>query len=289
MTAPLLLLTLAAAASQTPPSPPSFAASVEAVYLDVFVVRDGLPVAGLTAANFEVRDQGVVQHVRIAQHEELTLVAVLVFDASASVSGERMTSLQAAGRALIAGLRPQDEAALVTFSHELGVMVPQGNHREGVRRALDSLTGAGATSLWDGLYAGLKLTRSRGRALVVLFTDGEDNLSWLTPEQVQRVAEESNAVLHVVSLADPPGMQERPGRRALRRISDATGGRLWTAGASSDLEATFLRILSEMQSSYLLTYEPTGEGGEGWHRLQVKLEGNRGKVRTRSGYFVPPR
>ena len=80
-----------------------------------------------------------------------------------------------------------------------------------------------------------------------------------------------------------------PRRLVHGRIADATGGKVWEASSSKDLQATFLSILSEMQSAYLLTYEPTGVKREGWHRIEVKVKNGRGKVRTRSGYFVPPR
>jgi Ca-activated chloride channel homolog len=282
-----LLVLASTAAAQTPP-PPSFEVSVENVYLDVFVVRDGASVPGLQPSDFEVRDQGVRQDVRLAQHEDLPLTVVLVFDASASLRGQKLAHLQGASRALLAGLRERDEAALVGFSHQLSVLVPQGAHHSAVRQAIDSLTAGGASAVWDGLYTGLKLPRARGRALVVLFTDGEDNMSWLSAAQVQLVAEESNAIVHVVTIAEPLSYAEPLSRKPLRRVADATGGKLWIAGASSDLERTFLRILSEMQSAYLLTYEPTGVKAEGWHRIEVKVKGGRGKVRTRSGYFVPP-
>jgi VWFA-related protein len=283
-----LAMLACAAAAQSPP-PPTFEVSVENVYLDVFVVRDGVAVPSLQASDFEVRDQGVRQQVRLAQHEDLPLTAVLVFDASSSLHGERLKNLQAASRALLAGLRDRDEVALVGFSHELSVMVPQGAHRETVRQAIDAITAGGATALWDGLYTGLKLPRARGRSLVVLFTDGDENMSWLSAEQVHRVAEESNAIVHVVTIATPAGMMDPSGRKPLQRIADATGGKLWTAGTSKDLEGTFLRILAEMQSAYLLTYEPTGVTAGGWHRIEVKVKGGRGSVRTRRGYFVPPR
>ncbi len=298
-----------------PPPPvsqdvPTFTTTVEAVYVDVFVTRDGRPVTGLCAGDFEVRDNGVKQEVTLAHLEEIPIVAVLVFDASASVAGARLEDLRGAGRALLCGLRPQDEAALVTFSHELRVVVPQTGDRAAVERGLDSLDPRGETALWDGLFAGLKLPVSRGRAMVVLFTDGQDNVSWLTREQVHRVAEESEALVYVVAIAPPPveappagglrGMplrEEHPGfrvdaqaggLRALSRLAEATGGRLWPAGSSAQLGRTFVRILAEMRSRYLLSYGPTGIAREGWHRLEVKVKGYRGTVRSRRGYFVAP-
>ena len=44
-----------------------------------------------------------------------------------------------------------------------------------------------------------------------------------------------------------------------------------------------------MRSRYLLSYGPTGIAREGWHRLEVKVKGHRGTVRSRSGYLVAPR
>jgi len=286
-----------------PQNVPTFTTTVEAVYVDVFVTREGRPVAGLAAGDFEVRDNGVKQEVTLAHLEEVPIVAVLVFDVSSSVAGARLEDLRAPGRALLAGLRPQDEAALVTFSHELRVVVPQAGDRSAVEHGLDGLDPKGDTALWDGLYAGLKLPVSRGRPVVVLFTDGQDNVSWLTRDQVQRVAEESEALVYVVGIAPPP--EERPpagmrgvlveprgpevsALRPLSRLAEATGGCLWPADSSAQLGRTFLRILAEMRSRYLLSYGPTGVAREGWHRLEVRVKGHRGTVRSRSGYFVAP-
>jgi VWFA-related protein len=282
---------------------PTFTASVEAVYVDVFVTRDGRPVTGLTAADFEVRDNGVKQDVTLASLDEVPIVAVMVFDASASLAGARLDDLRTAGRALLAGLRAQDQAMLVTFSHELRIAVPTGADRSTLERALDALVPRGHTALWDALYAGLKLPVAQGRPLVVLFTDGRDDLSWLTPEQVLDVARESNALVHVVAIVPQaeqvivPGASgsfrtellpvEPPRLRALRAVAEATGGRLWSASASAQLGPTFVGVLAEMQSRYLLSYAPTGVGRAGWHRLAVKLKGHKATVRSRSAYFVP--
>jgi VWFA-related protein len=307
----LLLLAPAPLAAQPVPT---FTASVEAVYVDAFVTRDGEPVRGLAAADFEVRDNGVKQKVTLASLEEVPIVAVLAFDASGSVAGRSVDDLRAGGRALLAGLRSQDQAALIAFSDELRVVVPQEGDRSAVARALDDLRPRGVTGLWDGLYAGLKLPVSRGRPMVVLFTDGQDNVSWLTREQVHRVAEESDAVVYVVAIVTDPDEQRPlgvPGAmptvvsvpslsrarsmevsalRGLRELAEATGGRLWPASSTAQLKPTFLRILTEMRERYLLSYEPEGVKREGRHRLDVKVKGHRGAaVRSRPGYFVAPR
>jgi VWFA-related protein len=298
-TAAALLLTAPLATQQVP----TFTTSVDVVYVDAFVTRDGRAVAGLVAGDFDVRDNGVRQDVTLVSVNNVPIAAVMVFDVSASVAGARLDDLRAAGRALLAGLRPQDQAALVTFSHEVHVAVPLGRDRSTVRRAVDGLTAGGQTALWDGLYVGLKTAEGAGRPMVVLFTDGLDDLSWLSAEQVSKVARESEALIHVVAITRPAvesatedltalrhveqSAVQSVQLRRVREIAELTGGRLWPADASAQLEPTFLSILAEMQSWYLLSFKPMGVPREGWHRLSVKLSGRKGTVRSRIGYFVP--
>ena len=74
--------------------------------------------------------------------------------------------------------------------------------RTGVRTALARLRPTGATAVFDALYVALVLSDAHGRALVVLFTDGEDNTSILGERQLRSVAERSNAIVHVVGLRE---------------------------------------------------------------------------------------
>jgi hypothetical protein len=61
-------------------------------------------------------------------------------------------------------------------------------------------------------------------------------------------------------------------------------GRLWYADTDSNLRNEFLKVLTEIQSRYLLTYYPDGVADEGWHELDVRLKGRKGDIHTRRGY-----
>ena len=110
MKAPFLafLAVLSGAASQVaqPPTPPKvhspevFGVQVDSVYVDAFVSQRRDPVVGLTAADFELKDNGVVQKIDLVSAEALPLTAVLVFDSSNSLAGERLAALQASGVAV---------------------------------------------------------------------------------------------------------------------------------------------------------------------------------------------
>ena len=105
----------AAAAGQQP----TFSSRLEAVRVDVLVTEHGRHVTGLSAADFEVVDNGVRQRLDLVSFETLPLDVVLVFDLSASVRGERLEQLQAAAKAVLGGLTARDQAALLTFNHRV--------------------------------------------------------------------------------------------------------------------------------------------------------------------------
>jgi VWFA-related protein len=300
-TAAMLLAVAGGAAAQAPP-PPVFGARVETVHVDVFVSRGGQPVLGLGASNFELKDNGVVQAVELAATDSLPLLAVLAFDTSESVAGEKLAALQAAGLAFLDGLKPGDEAALLAFRQEIEWLQAPSRDRALVKRRLDGLRPRGATAVRDGLYAALTLPVSGARMLVVLFSDGEDNVSWLDERQVRAAAERSNALVHVVAWRPPapwqspdsirqgaPVLLEPEHLRSLREVAEVTGGRLWEAESPERLRGAFAAIAQAMGHRYVLRYEPRGVSRTGHHRIELRLRGARGEVRARRGYWVGAR
>jgi VWFA-related protein len=280
-----LALALAAAASTQAPARPTFATGVEAVYVDVFVTDGDRPVVGLSAADFELRDDGQRQAVELVAVESLPLSTFLVLDASDSVRGEKLTQLQAAVRALLHGLRPADETALLTFDHEVRIPVALTRDAQRLETAVDSVRSGGTTALFDALYAGTMLASGPGRSMLVLFTDGEDNMSWLDAAQVRRVLEESNVLVQAVGWRRLP---ETPHARLLQQLAEVTGGRFWPAASPEKLADAFLAILEAMKTRYVLRFEPEHGRREGMHELQVKVVRRTGKVQCRKAYFVEP-
>src|SRR6185295_13314725 len=104
------------------------------------------------------------QEVELLTADTRPLQAVLVFDTSSSVAGEKLTALRSAGEAFLDGLRPADEAALVTFSEEITWAAPPTADKRAVRDALARLHPEGATAVFDALFAALTLADPRGRS-----------------------------------------------------------------------------------------------------------------------------
>jgi VWFA-related protein len=279
MTALLAATLLAAAAAQ---APPVFRAEVGVVRVEVLVTRGGSPVGGLTAADFELRDDGIVQDLEPILAEQTPVDAVLVLDASGSVSGPKLDSLQAAAGAFLDGLRSGEHAALLAFNHEVRLLQPLTTDLAGVRRALDRVSPRGNTALIDAVYAALRL-RELGdrRAAVVVFSDGIDNLSWLSASDVVGAAGRSNAIVYGVAVR----VKDDPKEPFLGDVARATGGRVFEASSDRDLRARFLDVLADIRSRYVLRYVPRTPDSAGWHGLEVRLRNGKGDVLARPGYW----
>lgn len=277
-----------------------FEVEVKTVYLDVFVTQEGEPVKGLAAEDFEVLDNGVRQQVRLLDHSNLPLATMLLLDVSGSVEGSKLEQLRAAAHAFVEGLDPEDEVGLLTFTRRMQLRMEPSSNFTALHRVLLEPTEQGNTSLHDALYTGLKLVEARGgRPLVVLFTDGLDNMSWLDELEVLNVLKESDVVVYAVAVEPGMGVSVRRGGRSIRgrvlleakeylnSVTGLTGGRVFHIDPGANFTEIFLRVLREMESRYLLSYEPTGVPQEGWHELKVNLEVNEADgIRARPGYLV---
>jgi VWFA-related protein len=289
-----LALAVAATAAQ---QAPAFTAATEAVVVDVLVTRAGAPVAGLTAADFTVRDAGVPQTVTLAAVDAMPVRLLLALDSSASVRGEALDFLKGAAKAAVDSLRPADEAALLSFAHNLALAGPWTSNRAELAASIDAVAARGSTALADAAFGAIGLAPRLGtRTLVLLFTDGSDTASWLAPDQVLQAARRSESVIYGVTVgaaAGPPAPEQLETWIAsepslyrgalLPLLARQSGGEVVRAADMNALRETFVSIVARFNQRYVLTYSPAGVPAGGWHPIDVEVRGG-GDVVARRGY-----
>lgn len=271
----------------------TFRSGVDLVRVDVLVTDRGKPVRGLTVADFEVRDNGRVQRIDALFGERAPIDLTLAFDVSASLEGEALDYLKRASLAVLDRLEDGDRVGLVTFSHRVELQRRGPSAPPEVRADIVALRASGSTSLLDAVYCALALAEPGARRpLLLLFSDGRDNRSWLSPEAVIQVARETDTVIYAVAFKAPwrssevigPVIASEPDRKLLGALTGSTGGRLSVESNARNLPALFERILAEMRDRYVLTYYPRDVPRDGWHELSVRLRGKAGSVVARPGY-----
>ena len=272
--------------------------------VDVLVVDGRRPVAGLTADDFELRDDGVVQTLDAVAIADVPISMMVALDVSQSVRGDTLNQLKKGVDAALAALEPRDRAALLTFASDVRLRQDWTARVDSVRASVSELNAAGGTSLWDAAFTALTLhdPTPTVRSLVLVFSDGEDTSSWLPRGSVVDKARRTDAVVYSVEMTaggDPDrrlhyrsGIELAESDRAawvaspfLKELADATGGDTYRTTNAGDLRSAFARILTEFRTRYLLTYSPQGVEKSGWHPIDVKLKNKKGKVTARRGYL----
>lgn len=284
---------------------PRFRSTSDAVRVDVLVRDRNRPVTGLEAADFELRDSGVLQTIEAVAIEDVPVSLLLALDTSSSVE-TRLGELKLAARAALGALGADDLAALLTFSDTVTQSTPLTPDRDAVRTAIEKMKASGPTSLRDAVFTATALReRAAGRVVLLVFTDGVDTMSWLPPNAVLDAAVRSDMVIYAVSTADALYHPDRKtaakyaGTAAklfrdepelfphgfIVELTERTGGSVLFVQEGIQLAPAFAGIVSEFKSRYLLTYSPRNVPAGGWHPIEVKLKNRRADVSARRGYW----
>jgi von Willebrand factor type A domain-containing protein len=289
LAAVLTIASLAAAPGQT------FRTGADGVTVNVSVRDRSQPIAGLTAADFELLDNGVAQRITSVALGSVPVDLTVVLDTSGSVSGPAFAQLTEDVKKISGMLEAEDRLRLLTFGstvRETQALRAQA----GGPPALDAVP-SGATSFFHAIVAALLPEASPGRPhLVVVLSDGADNVSLLDAKDVDAVARRSDAVLYLVLKGDPsrvsightgwvPFTETADGtsRKPLRATAEATGGRLLVEKGSDSIAESFKRVLDEFRSSYVLYFSPASRE-RGWHELTVRVRSGNYTIRARKGY-----
>ena len=275
----------------------TFRAGTTLVTVDVSVHKGNNAVAGLTAADFLLTDNGVPQTVESVSVDAMPVNLTLLLDTSGSVAG-MIESLKDQIREAAAILRDDDQIRLLIFAGDAAQVFPMQSPRADLR--LEAVRADGGTSLYDALALGLIRKRPPDRGeLVVAFTDGIDTTSAMGVNRLKDVARRSEAVLHAFIVRSPelvrlcaPGpsnpnaMPWLCDQSGLEDIAKATGGRLYTLLPRRHVPEGLRRALEDFRTSYTLRYRPHGVTPAGWHDIAVRIARTDGRyaVRARRGY-----
>lgn len=271
-----------------------FRGAVDLVRLDALAYDGGKPITGLTADDFEVRDNGVlVKGLELTHTDDRVSVAVAL-DISGSVFKDYMEEMLTATEELVAALRPDDTAWLMTFASHLDLRAGPVSDRETLRRSLAGLLPGGGTSMWDAMFGAIALAGNRtARSLALVFTDGEDSTSWANEDRMLDTIRRSDVVFSVIRPrhAVPPMGSPVSAFLPLERAAIASGGVILKTERGHKLDQQFVNLLNEFRQGYVLSYSATGIPArkDGWHDVEVRLKNRKGRVRVRPGYFEPGR
>jgi VWFA-related protein len=190
------------------PQGQTFRTTTDVVTVDVSVRVDGRSVPGLTAADFELLDNGVRQRIDVAQTAAVPVDLTIVAD----LSGNRFrpwnvrvdmpavaAAVESDVREIATLLRPDDRVRVLgvdTYAHQIAPL-QTANRLPAIR----TVAAGGMAALHDAIVAALVQPVEPGRRhIVVAQTKGTDTISAVDAAGVRDVAARSDALLHIVAM-----------------------------------------------------------------------------------------
>jgi Ca-activated chloride channel family protein len=255
-------------------------------------------VTGLEQQNFEVFDDKVAQKIVAFSTEDAPISVGLIFDSSGSMSDKIEKSKQAAMQ-FFKTSNPQDEFMLINFNERPNLISGFTSKFENLQDRMLFVKAGGKTALLDAIYLGLSEMKkaTTNRKAVLLISDGGDNHSRYTENDIKRAVKESDVQIYCVGVFEPLASRARTpeeagGPNLLSELADVSGGRLFSVEDPGELPDIAEKISIELRNQYVIGYKPSNLVRDGrWRRIKVKLNPPRGlpplQVYARTGYYAP--
>lgn len=264
----------------------------------------GRMVNGLRKESFAVYEDGVAQKLSVFSQADIPVTVGIVIDDSGSMRDKR-EAVNAAALTFVKTSNPHDQTFVVNFNDNYYLDTPgdfAGNIEE-LKSALDKIDSRGGTAMRDALYASLDHMKlaSRDKKVLLVITDGEDNGSRYTLEELVSYLQKGTTLVYTIGIlgeTEPGGLFKvrgggpRRARKVLEQLAQVSGGQAYFPKTLQEVESVCVQIAKDIRNQYTLAYYPSNTRKDGTFR-SVRIEakpprgGDRLTIRARPGYFAP--
>jgi VWFA-related protein len=271
----------------------------------VVKTKDGQAQEGLTKDDFVLKQDGKEVPIHyFSRGSEVPLSFALMVDTSGSQEtfiGDESLASDVFFQTMLG--RQEDRAMLVQFDTTVLQLKSMTNSASALHFALSRMSQRAATKggtlLYDAVYAVAKdaLAKVTGRKAMVILSDGGDVGSRRSLveaiEQAQRADVQVYSILYSMfkglsgSNSGLP-LQADPGLQALEKLSESTGGHVFTVSRTMSLRDIFAQIADDLRLQYELGYQPPPDTRpNSYHKLELKAKDKKLTVQARKGFFQP--
>ena len=288
---------LQAPSSSSVQGQPLFTSFTDLVVLHVMVTdKKGAYVSDLPQEAFGIVEDGRPQAISMFSGEDAPATVGLLIDGSGSMQPVRDLVIAATG-AFAESSNPEDELFALAFNENVRAALPPATPftsdaatlRAALTRTVES---RGKTALHDAVARGLEyVTQGKyDRRILIVISDGGDNASSTTFEDVVARTRASNTLVFTIGLFDPVLRDANPKR--LREIAEPSGGEAFTPSGATDVAKVLQHIAHDIRHTYTIGYVPNATRDGAFHRIRVVVKSPDGRplvVRTRTGYLAARR
>jgi Ca-activated chloride channel family protein len=288
----LAIATVTAAAAQQ-----TFRTAVDLIHFAVVVTdKQGSPITGLTADDFEIKEAGKPQTIKFFAAGDPTAAPPLHLAFLLDTSGSMEEDLKDVRTAAIKFLNAMDRAediTLVDFDTEVRMARYAGHDYARLIERIRERKADGMTALYDALGVYLSGTADMtGQKVLIMYTDGGDTRSTLTINEVHDLLRASDVTVYAVGYLEHQMSSGRMNQRMeLTRFAAMTGGLALFPTSLKEVDKMYEKIQREIEARYSLGYTSTDDRSDGsWRNVEIRLKRTDlkgARLRTRDGYFAP--
>ncbi len=211
---------------------------------DIVLSEDGTPVQA-----DEVRGLGASDPV----------TTLLVIDVSGSMKrAGKLEAAKAAASAYVNQMRPGDRAGVLAFATQTETVQAITADHAALLSAIDGLQTHDDTAMYDALYRATEVLNAvPGRKAILVLTDGMDNRSQHSADQVVATIGPGGLSISTLGLGEPSqgrGSLAGLDEPALTSLAERAGGSYAYAQDEQSLQQLFERHGRALQSEYRITY-----------------------------------
>jgi VWFA-related protein len=272
-----------------------FRSDTRLVVLHATVVdKSGHLVTNLPKTAFQVYENNIEQKIKDFKREDVPVSMGLIVDNSGSMRDKR-EKVKEAALSLIKDSNANDEVFVVNFNDEAFLDTKDfTSNIKDMEEALSKIDSRGGTAMRDAIRMSIDEAKEKGKRdkkVLVVVTDGNDNSSLISLENLIRAAQQSGILVYTIGLLNEEERRERQrATKALRTISEATGGDAYFPKDVTEVAKIAHQVAHDIRNQYIITYTPAIQALDGTFR-QVKVVAsgpNKPVVRTRTGYYATP-
>jgi VWFA-related protein len=235
---------------------------------------------GVSPSNIVIKENGVPipldQIHGVGEVGPLTTMFVMDVSGSMYTDG-KLEAAKAAAHSFIDQMRPEDQFGLLTFNTQINYVQPITTNRDDMSQAIDGLIAIGDTAMYDALNRAEDILESvEGRKAIIALTDGLDNRSESTPEEVISRIGPAGLSISTVGLGNPThgtGATSALDEDALIYLAENAGGLYGYANDEDSLRTLYQSYALGLKSEYVLTYTSPSQLRDGVNRaLTVSLD-----------------
>jgi Ca-activated chloride channel family protein len=250
----------------------------------------GRRVLGLSANDFEVRDEGSVVKIAFFATGTDNVALMFALDASGSIR-EVIRQQRETALGLFARFGSRSQVAVMRFAEKAELVAPFSTAPDQALKAFEFPPFRDRrTAIFDSALSAIQAFDARRadpteRRILILISDGLDTVSTMrSREVIDQAARKAVSiyVIHIPLFVPRDGrLVQRPATKGFRDLAEKTGGRYFVAGdaaaslspnSSVNLEPILADIDLDLRGQYLLGYYPSqSEMDGGFHNIALRL------------------